>query len=194
MWNAKQLDNHKFDFMLTPTREYKHFKTLQRDVRSETSMLETKQANMLISICEKLDPDYEERERIIDVRVITDNRKFNLILSIVSDESQTSILKIKERRHYRNAVIPRSVVIFLARWVTDFSLKDIGRYVVDGQKGLDHSSCLHACQKVVDCIKIKDNRLFPLLKKVIWKLGDEGIEVNLKNGCPEWFMRLMEGR
>ena len=52
--------------------------------------------------------------------------------------------QLQSQRRSRNVVLPRQVVMYLARQLTALSLEQIGDYL----GGRDHSTVLHACHKV----------------------------------------------
>ena len=63
-------------------------------------------------------------------------------------------------------MLPRQIVMFLCRELTDTSLKNIGKIL--GKK--DHSTVLHGVNKVSDEIKVNDdlkNKIEIIKKKII---------------------------
>src|SRR5262249_25083501 len=57
---------------------------------------------------------------------------------------QVEPTQLQSRRRSRNALVPRQVGMYLARQLTELSLRQIGAYF----GGRDHSTVLHACRKV----------------------------------------------
>jgi chromosomal replication initiator protein len=62
----------------------------------------------------------------------------------VGGHFQVDPRQLRSRSRQRNALVPRQVSMYLARQLTDLSLEEIGAYF----GGRDHSTVLHACQKV----------------------------------------------
>jgi len=60
-----------------------------------------------------------------------------------------SDMKIKKRS--RGIAYPRQIAMYLARQLTDYSLPEIGEYF----GGRDHTTVIHACDKIEDDIKVK---------------------------------------
>lgn len=57
---------------------------------------------------------------------------------------RVALSQLQSQGRSRNVVLPRQVVMYLARQLTPLSLEDIGDYL----GGRDHSTVLHACRKV----------------------------------------------
>jgi chromosomal replication initiator protein len=57
---------------------------------------------------------------------------------------RVDLRQLRSRRRLRDALLPRQVGMYLARQLTELSLRQIGAYF----GGRDHSTVLHACRKV----------------------------------------------
>jgi chromosomal replication initiator protein len=66
------------------------------------------------------------------------------IVARVSDQFRVSAAELVSTRRNRSILLPRQVSMYLARRLTDLSLTEIGEEF----GGRDHSTVLHACQKV----------------------------------------------
>jgi chromosomal replication initiator protein len=62
----------------------------------------------------------------------------------VSEYFQIDSRELLSRRRFRNVLLPRQVGMYLTRKLTGWSLQQIGDYF----GGHDHSTVLHACQKI----------------------------------------------
>src|SRR5262249_39386633 len=57
--------------------------------------------------------------------------------------------QLQSKHRYQSVLLPRQVGMYLSRRLTNSSLADIGRYF----GGRDHSTVLHACQKIEGALK-----------------------------------------
>ena len=75
------------------------------------------------------------------------------------------LLDMKARRRNRAVVYPRQIAMYLTRSLTDFSLPEIGEYF----GGRDHTTVLHACDKIRGILK-KDPKLKGLLDHLVMEI------------------------
>jgi chromosomal replication initiator protein len=84
-----------------------------------------------------------------------------LIQRKVSDHFDIKLSDMKAKKRSRAIAFPRQVAMYLARQMTDFSLPEIG----DQFGGRDHTTVIHACDKIENDIKTKSG-----LKNTVDKL------------------------
>lgn len=68
------------------------------------------------------------------------------IIGVVTEHFQVRIADLKSKSRLRNIVIPRQIAMYLAKNLTNLSLKSIGYHF----GGRDHSTVIHAIQTVND--------------------------------------------
>lgn len=73
----------------------------------------------------------------------------NHIQKVVSQHFGVRVDELKAKRRTKDIVIPRQVAMYLSRELTDLSLPKIG----DAFGGRDHTTVLHACEKVFSAMK-----------------------------------------
>ncbi len=81
--------------------------------------------------------------------IVTSSEKdvsIDSIISVVTDHYNVRIADLKGKTRLRNIVIPRQVAMYLAKDLTQLSLKSIGYHF----GGRDHSTVIHAIQTVND--------------------------------------------
>ncbi|MDD2401899.1 MAG: chromosomal replication initiator protein DnaA [Clostridia bacterium] len=71
----------------------------------------------------------------------------------------------KSKKRTRNIVFPRQIAMYLCRDLTDLSLPKIGEEF----GGRDHTTVIHACEKISTCIK-KDAQLELTIKNIVDKI------------------------
>jgi len=76
------------------------------------------------------------------------------IQKVVASHYNISLAALRGKRRMKSIVIPREMAIYLSREYTPLSFKEIGERF----GGKDHSTIIHACNKVKKLIK-KDNEL-----------------------------------
>jgi len=85
----------------------------------------------------------------------------DLIQKKVSEYFDTSPSDMKAKKRSKAIVYPRQVAMYLSRKLTDYSLPEIGAQF----GGRDHTTVLHACEKIGDARK-RDGGLSDLLDKI----------------------------
>ena len=90
----------------------------------------------------------------------------SFIIEVVSEHFGVNKDDITSTKRNSEFMLPRQIVMFLCRELTDTSLKNIGKIL--GKK--DHSTVLHGVNKVSDEIKVNDdlkNKIEIIKKKII---------------------------
>lgn len=81
--------------------------------------------------------------------IVTESEKevnIDTIIGVVTEHFQVRIADLKSKSRLRSIVIPRQVAMYLAKEMTNLSLKSIGYHF----GGRDHSTVIHAIQTVND--------------------------------------------
>ena len=107
-------------------------------------------------------------EALKDMISPDDNRAVTpeLIIDIVSEHFNISIDDLKGKKRNREIVLPRQIVMYLCRQMTDTSLKAIGAFL----GGKDHASINHGIKKIEEDIK-KDEALNNTVNIIIKKIN-----------------------
>jgi len=90
------------------------------------------------------------------------NVSVELIQKKVADYFNIKLSDLKSKKRSRAIVYPRQMAMFLARDLTDYSLPEIGGFF----GGKDHTTVLHACDKISKEVK-KNKNTKVLLDKLI---------------------------
>lgn len=93
------------------------------------------------------------------------NITIDLIQRVVSEHFGIEKEEMKSRKRTRSVVHPRQVAMFLSRELTEYSFPDIGGFF----GGRDHTTVLHACDKMAKQKEANDNtrRTLSLLERQI---------------------------
>jgi len=97
------------------------------------------------------------------IREITGNKKsvsIEAILHAVSDRFNVSISQLQSKSRTRSLTLPRQITMYLSRKLTNMSLTEIGGFL----GGRDHSTVIHADEKIIELLKKDKNLLFVLQK------------------------------
>lgn len=89
------------------------------------------------------------------------NVTVDTIIRTVSDQFKVSYNDLKGKKRTRNIAFPRQVAMYIAREITEFSTTELGLEF----GGRDHTTVMHACQKVDEKLKLD-----PSLETTIQKL------------------------
>lgn len=83
--------------------------------------------------------------------VVNDEKEINIdtVQELVADFYNTTIADLKSKSRKREIVYPRQVAMYLAKELTELSLKSIGYHF----GGRDHSTVIHAIQLINDLLK-----------------------------------------
>ena len=97
------------------------------------------------------------------IREITGNKKsvsIEAILHAVSNRFNVSISQLQSKSRTRSLALPRQITMYLSRKITNMSLTEIGGFL----GGRDHSTVIHADEKITKLLKKDKNLLFVLQK------------------------------
>lgn len=75
------------------------------------------------------------------------------ILRVVADKYQLSYSDLKGKKRTKNIVFPRQVAMYIARDITEYSTTELGFEF----GGRDHTTVMHACQKIEERLKLDPN-------------------------------------
>jgi chromosomal replication initiator protein len=89
-----------------------------------------------------------------------------LIQQTVAEFFNIEIEDLKAQRRTKNVTYPRQIAMYLVRELTDYSLPKIG----DEFGGRDHTTVIHACEKIQDLIK-NDAEVDRIIKDLIHKVS-----------------------
>ena len=71
------------------------------------------------------------------------------IMEVVAENYQISIADLKSKKRDKKFVHPRHIALYIAKELTEYTFSDLGNEF----GGRDHSSIMHACDKVKEQIK-----------------------------------------
>lgn len=99
------------------------------------------------------DIDLELAKMTLRNIVVSDEKEINIdsVQELVADFYNVTIADLKSKSRKREVVHPRQVAMYLAKEMTELSLKSIGYHF----GGRDHSTVIHAIQQVNDLIREK---------------------------------------
>ena len=80
----------------------------------------------------------------------TQNISLDIIQKVIAENYQISIAELKGKKRDKKYVFPRQVAIYIARELTEISYSELGNEF----GGKDHSTIMHAYEKIADSIKI----------------------------------------
>lgn len=72
------------------------------------------------------------------------------IMEVVADNYQITAADLKSKKRDKKFVIPRHIALYIAKEITEYTFSELGNEF----GGRDHSSIMHACDKVKEQIKI----------------------------------------
>jgi chromosomal replication initiator protein len=75
------------------------------------------------------------------------------ILRVVADYYKLSYSDIKGKKRTKNIAFPRQVAMYIAREITEYSTTELGLEF----GGRDHTTVMHACQKIEERLKLDPN-------------------------------------
>ncbi len=75
------------------------------------------------------------------------------ILRVISEHFKLSYMDLKGKKRTRNIAFPRQVAMYIAREITEYSTTELGFEF----GGRDHTTVMHACQKVDERLKLDPN-------------------------------------
>ena len=89
----------------------------------------------------------------------------DLIQEIIADHFKVKIEELHSKKRTREIAYPRQIAMYLSRELTDISLPQIGTFF----GGRDHTTVMHACNKVMDERKSNkqvDNTISKLIERI----------------------------
>lgn len=75
------------------------------------------------------------------------------ILRVVADHYKLSYNDLKGKKRTKNIAFPRQIAMFIAREITEYSTTELGFEF----GGRDHTTVMHACQKIEERLKLDPN-------------------------------------
>ena len=95
----------------------------------------------------------------------TGHRSPELILEVVSEHFNIPVSELKGKKRNSEIVLPRQIVMYLCREMTDTALKSIGALL----GGKDHASISHGVKKIEKDLKTDEalNNTVNIIKKKI---------------------------
>jgi chromosomal replication initiator protein len=89
------------------------------------------------------------------------------IQKIVSDYFGLTYKDLRGKRRTKAVALPRQVAMYIARELTEYSTTEVGAEF----GGRDHTTVMHACQKIEDRMRM-DPTLEPLLQQLVKKIRE----------------------
>ncbi len=77
------------------------------------------------------------------------NMSLEIIQKVVAEYFSLSINDLKGKKKTQNIVFPRQLSMFITREITEYSTTEVGQAF----GGRDHTTEMHACQKIEDKIR-----------------------------------------
>ncbi|MCF6154038.1 MAG: chromosomal replication initiator protein DnaA [Candidatus Brocadia sp.] len=97
------------------------------------------------------------------IQYLSGNKKtisIEAIIEAVSKRFHVTVSQLQSKRRTRSLALPRQIVMYLSRKLTNMSLVEVGGYI----GGRDHSTVIHADEKIKQMLKKDKNLLFVLQK------------------------------
>ena len=98
------------------------------------------------------------------------NITIELIQKIVSDYFGLSHKDLRGKRRTKAVAFPRQVAMYLSRELTEYSTTEVGAEF----GGRDHTTVMHACQKIEDRMKLDPN-LEPTLQALVKRIKENNV-------------------
>ncbi len=98
---------------------------------------------------------------------ISGNINIDTIQKVVADQYSISLSDLKGRKRDRKYVKPRQIALYIARQLTEYSLKELGNEF----GGKDHSTVMHSLEKIEDELKT-DSQLNSMIQLLIRNIKD----------------------
>ncbi len=98
------------------------------------------------------------------------NITIELIQKIVSDYFGLTYKDLRGKRRTKAVALPRQVAMYISRELTEFSTTEVGAEF----GGRDHTTVMHACQKIEDRMKM-DPTLDPIIQQLIKKIRENNV-------------------
>ncbi|NIZ19873.1 chromosomal replication initiator protein DnaA [Entomospira culicis] len=91
------------------------------------------------------------------------------VQKIIADYFDITVNDLKSKRKTKNIVYPRQLAMYILRQITDLSTTEIGLEF----GGRDHTTVMHACQKIED-LKIIDPNIESTIRNLIRSVKENG--------------------
>jgi chromosomal replication initiator protein len=98
------------------------------------------------------------------------NITIELIQKIVSDYFGLSYKDLRGKRRTKAVAFPRQVAMYISRELTEYSTTEVGAEF----GGRDHTTVMHACQKIEDRMKLDPN-LEPTLQALLKRIKENNV-------------------
>jgi chromosomal replication initiator protein len=98
------------------------------------------------------------------------NITIELIQKIVSDYFGLSYKDLRGKRRTKAVAFPRQVAMYLSRELTEYSTTEVGAEF----GGRDHTTVMHACQKIEDRMKLDPN-IEPTLQTLLKRIKESNV-------------------
>lgn len=98
------------------------------------------------------------------------NITIELIQKIVSDYFGLSYKDLRGKRRTKAVAFPRQVAMYLSRELTEYSTTEVGAEF----GGRDHTTVMHACQKIEDRMKLDPN-IEPTLQTLLKRIKENNV-------------------
>ena len=98
---------------------------------------------------------------------VSGNINIDTIQKVVADQYSISLSDLKGRKRDRKYVKPRQIALYIARQLTEYSLKELGNEF----GGKDHSTVMHSLEKIEDELKT-DSQLNSMIQLLIRNIKD----------------------
>jgi chromosomal replication initiator protein len=105
--------------------------------------------NISLETVKKVVQELSGRKKLVSIEAI---------LMAVSERFNVSVSQLQSKCRTRSLILPRQIVMYLSRRLTNMSLVEIGGYI----GGRDHSTIIHADEKISKLSKKDKNLLFIL--------------------------------
>ncbi|MEW5817361.1 MAG: helix-turn-helix domain-containing protein, partial [Spirochaetota bacterium] len=99
------------------------------------------------------------------------NITVDMIQRVVSEYFGLSYSDLRGRKRTKAIAFPRQVAMYITREITEFSTTEVGLEF----GGRDHTTVMHACQKVENRMRT-DPTLEPSLQHLIRKIKESGMK------------------
>ncbi len=142
-------------------------KNVQTNVRDLEASL-TKMIGYACLIHEKITVEIAQQQlRDVFSSPLSGTITIDIIQKVVAEHYNISLSDIKGKKRDRKYVIPRQIALYIARQLTEYSLKELGNEF----GGRDHSTAMHSLEKVEDALKI-DSQLDSVIQLLIRNIKD----------------------
>lgn len=86
----------------------------------------------------------------------------DLVVEVVARAFNITVSDIMSNKRSKDILVPRQICMYLCRSELNMTYPKIGEYF----GGKDHSTVLHACNKIENCVKDSDNEVFAHVESI----------------------------